>query len=220
MFLPILLLFLQPSQPVPSTPDEVAAYTEAGLSPLVARHNARTDEQRVVIVRLAEMVAVEQEGRDVLGRINDLGLDKEATQALHKAVWSVLTPIDEANQAELVEFMDRFGWFPSSVWGEDAAFDAWLIAQHGSVDLQKRVLALMEPLLETGDANRSNYALMFDRVALREGRQQRYGSQTACIDGEVAADDLEEPDTVDVRRAEMGLEPLAQYLTRFNFPCE
>ena len=60
-------------------------------------------------------------------------------------------------------------------------------------------------------------ALLEDRVALRKGKKQIYGSQIGIYEnGTYYVDDLEDPDNVDKRRAEVGLGPLAAYIQHWN----
>jgi len=59
-------------------------------------------------------------------------------------------------------------------------------------------------------------ALLEDRVAIKHGRKQIYGSQITTDDSGSFLAPLEDPEHVDGRRAEAGLPPLAEYLRRFN----
>jgi len=86
------------------------------------------------------------------------------------------------------------------------------LVHHGGSDEEKRhVLALIEPLALAGRFNQQRYALMYDRQAESEGRPQRYGSQDACVNGMTTLYPVEDIAHVDERRAEMGMEPLAEY---------
>jgi len=67
-----------------------------------------------------------------------------------------------------------------------------------------------------GEMRASSLALLEDRVRLREGKPQLYGSQvTRNPAGQWEARDLEDPEKVDERRASVGLPPLAEYLAGF-----
>ena len=56
------------------------------------------------------------------------------------------------------------------------------------------------------------------RVLLAEGKPQEYGTQVTARDGQHVPRNLRDPDTVDQRRAEMDLTPLADYLKLFGGP--
>lgn len=72
----------------------------------------------------------------------------------------------------------------------------------------------MRNAVKNGIASNSSLALLEDRVALRQGKKQIYGSQIG-FDSETKlyyVMPLEDPDNVDKRRAEVGLQPLADYI--------
>jgi hypothetical protein len=82
-----------------------------------------------------------------------------------------------------------------------------------------RTLATLRRLCGEGkQAVAGNLALLEDRVALREGRKQIYGSQvgTDTVTRKNYLLPLEDPDNVDARRAKVGLGSLADYLKSFD----
>lgn len=70
------------------------------------------------------------------------------------------------------------------------------------------VVAAIEPLALAGEYDGAEFAEMADRLAVSESRGQPYGTQTHCVDGQVALQPLAEPDALDERRAAIGLAPL------------
>jgi hypothetical protein len=63
----------------------------------------------------------------------------------------------------------------------------------------------------------SEYALMYDRLQLRLGGEQRYGSQIGWSeDGTKGLLPIESLDDIDARRREMGLGSLDEYLALFE----
>ncbi|MFX8895313.1 DUF6624 domain-containing protein, partial [Acinetobacter baumannii] len=62
------------------------------------------------------------------------------------------------------------------------------------------------------NSNPANFAFLWDRVALAQGRPQRYGTQMRCV-GKVWSPitPLEEPAKLDERRSWVGLQPEALY---------
>ena len=67
-------------------------------------------------------------------------------------------------------------------------------------------------------ARPADLALLEDRVAMREGRRQIYGSQLrgTAKSGQYELFPIEDPMHVDERRASVGLPPLAEYLQHWN----
>jgi hypothetical protein len=65
--------------------------------------------------------------------------------------------------------------------------------------------------LPKDEVSQRNLAYLTDRVLLAEGKKQIYGTQYHTVDGKMEPKPLEDPENVDRRRAEAGLEPLAEY---------
>ena len=84
--------------------------------------------------------------------------------------------------------------------------------------LQKRFLPAMERMVASKEALGSEYALVYDRIAVGEGRLQRYGSQMYCVDGRMVPRPTEDPEHIEERRAPMGFRwPTYQgYLANFG----
>ena len=59
-------------------------------------------------------------------------------------------------------------------------------------------------------------ALLEDRILMRTGKKQKYGSQVTCPNGVCDVYPIEDPDNVNKRRASVGLEPIEDYLMRFG----
>lgn len=64
----------------------------------------------------------------------------------------------------------------------------------------------------------SNLALFEDRILMREGKKQLYGSQVVvdAKTGNKYLFPLEDPDNVDERRKKVQLNPIAEYLKGFQ----
>lgn len=110
------------------------------------------------------------------------------------------------------------GWPGASLVGTDGANAAWLLAQHADEDpaFQRQCLDLLTVAVGAGEATGQQLALLTDRVLLAEGRQQVYGTQLTRRGNAWVPRDLGDPEDVDARRAAAGLEPLAEYLRRFD----
>jgi len=124
--------------------------------------------------------------------------------------------VDAESGAYLKRVLDQFDWVDIERFGEAASQRAWLLAQHADTDIDFQSLALsrMQPYVDKGGVSKQNYAFLWDRVAVNQDRPQRYGTQPAggCVDGRLEPAPMEEPDSVDVRRAAMGLGPLEDYI--------
>jgi hypothetical protein len=115
---------------------------------------------------------------------------------------------DQARTERLRQLVKDHGWPVPALVGDDGANAAWLIAQHADLDVafQRHCLALLERAAASVPSLRPHVAYLYDRVAVNEGRPQRYGTQFDRP--------IELPESVDERRAAMGLGTLAEYLQR------
>lgn len=130
--------------------------------------------------------------------------------------------VDSANTAWLKADVAAHGWYRTSVHGEQAAGAAWLMAQHADRDraFQRHVLGLLEPLVAEGEVASSNYAYLYDRVAVAENRPQRYGTQGQCAArGMWEPFELEDPARTDNWREQVDIGPLADYAAHMNGVC-
>lgn len=127
-----------------------------------------------------------------------------------------LIAMDDDNAAWLSRVIEESGWPGISTVGEEGAHAAWLLAQHADryPALQRRCLRLLEEAVAAGEASAADLAYLTDRVLLGSGRQQLYGTQLAAREGRLLPGRLLDPETVDQRRAAMGLEPLAAQVAR------
>lgn len=177
-------------------------------------------------------------------RVREL-LQRTAHDQLHRhafsggdQVWGVLSPgvknrvhgflsrrlceIDSSNTAWLKADVATNGWYLVSTAGEGASGSAWLMAQHADRDrpFQRDVLAMLEPLIATGETSASNYAYLYDRVAVGEHRPQRYGTQGHCIAANRwAPDELEDPAAVETLRAQVDIGTLVEYQAHMHQYC-
>jgi hypothetical protein len=113
------------------------------------------------------------------------------------------------------------GWFTISKYGKAGSTAAFLIVQHSDVSQWSRFVPVLEKLAAQGEVRGGDYGLMYDRLALNEGRPQRYGSQMTCKAGKYVPDRLEDPDRLDERRIAIGMSPYKDYLALFASapPC-
>ena len=94
----------------------------------------------------------------------------------------------------------------------------WLVIQHSSQEVQEKYLPMMREAVSKGKALPCHFALLEDRVAVRQGKKQMYGSQpdTDPETGEYYVSSLEDPDNVDERRLDVGLDKLGEYMSQWG----
>jgi hypothetical protein len=92
------------------------------------------------------------------------------------------------------------------------------VIQHAGIKIQEKYLPMMRDAVIKGNARAGSLALLEDRVALRRGGKQIYGSQITRDDktGKYYVMPLEDPDNVDKRRQQVGLGPLKDYVSEWG----
>lgn len=141
-------------------------------------------------------------------------LGREAPEV--KAAWAKQKEIDTHNIRRLEEIVAQHGWPGKAQYGSMAASAAFLILQHSDLSYQKKYLPLARVAAQKGEMQASSLALLEDRIRLREGQKQIYGSQvTRNGAGEWEPLPLDDEAKVHELRASVGLNPLAEYLEGF-----
>jgi hypothetical protein len=151
----------------------------------------------------------------------DPGLDRAGNLAVGALMQPEVRTNFRSGTSWLKAVLARIGWFDISKYGEEASQAAWLIVQHSDYDpdWQQRMLAVLEPRVRSGDMQPKYYAYLVDRVASNAKRPQVYGTQGRCLaKGNWQPFDVVEPLKLDERRKQVGLEPIAEYRSRFNCP--
>ncbi len=121
--------------------------------------------------------------------------------------------IDRVNTKRIKEMINEYGWPGRSEVGNDGAEAAFLVVQHSHDTLfQKSCLPLVEAAFKAREVSGNDLALLTDRVRVREGRAQFYGSQAKIVNGKLVLDPIEDEINVDKRRAELGLPPMSEYV--------
>jgi hypothetical protein len=103
----------------------------------------------------------------------------------------------------------KHGWPGKHLVGKDGARAAWLVVQHSrDLAFQKRCLEMLEIAVAQGEAQAVEHAYLYDRVAVNEGKPQRWGTQ---FDSANRPHPIEDAAHVDERRKAIGLPTLAEY---------
>jgi hypothetical protein len=120
-------------------------------------------------------------------------------------------PAAPGNADRLWDLLDEYETWPGvRLVGVDGEHAAWLIAQLGDTDLQRRAVEHLEVAVDAGDAAPGHLACLVDRIRMADGQPQVYGSQwVVTAAGTLAPWPIAEPETVDARRERVGLQPLA-----------
>ena len=192
-------LWIAAGPPPPLAADFAVAPSEAPVS----NPDLRAD--------LLRRVALDQAVRDDASMPSDLK-SASALWALGKMgvrMWRT----DQPNQRFVLRLVGASGWPTAGEIGRDGMEALFLIVQHGPLGMQRQALEPFRAAWRAGDLSGGDIALLTDRILMREGRPQIYGTQLNMIaGGEMGLVPIRDAARVDARRAAMGLPPLSDYL--------
>lgn len=197
------LLLLDPDYPFPGAKLERTAQpavTVADSWPVPPYSKEILDLQE----RLKQMVKVDQAGRTG----DTISPEKMAAA-------------DAAHRAEVLRIHQKYGWPTISLVGKEASHNYWLLVQHQDEDpeVQRKILPDLERAANRGEASKSDFAYLFDRVQMHSGKPQHWGSQVACKDGKPELSPVDDPAGLEQRRKELFMIPLDRYLKAMERMC-
>ncbi|MDR4950615.1 hypothetical protein REB14_00295 [Chryseobacterium sp. ES2] len=133
-------------------------------------------------------------------------------------LWKITNQKDSINLIKVKKILDEKGWVGKDKVGAQANSTLFLVIQHSDLETQKKYLPMMKDAVTKGNASPGSLALLIDRIEIREGRKQIYGSQIGInqSNNTYYVLPLTNPDNVDKRRTEVGLEPISNYVKNWN----
>lgn len=122
--------------------------------------------------------------------------------------------VDHSNLKYVTKVLDKYGWIGYDTIGIEASNALFLVIQHADSATQEKYLPLLRSAVRQHHAIPESLALLEDRVLIRRGEKQLYGTQVACDPSGVKCHVLpiEDEKNVDIRRKQIGMRPLAVYL--------
>ncbi len=135
-----------------------------------------------------------------------------------KELWSSIVETDQSNLKVVRHSLDNFGWLSDEEAGVNGNLAQFLVIQHADVEVRTHYLPLMREAVKNDNARLIDLALVEDRTALDQKKPQIYGSQISRdpFTNEYYVSPLINPDSVDVRRGKVGLQPLKDYLNHWD----
>lgn len=96
----------------------------------------------------------------------------------------------------------------------------WIVIDHASLEKQEQYLPMIEQMAKNRLIEQDRYAILFDRVAMKQNHPQRYGSQTVQF-GNLESMQLyvwpvENPANIDSLRASVEMGAIADYLEQLK----
>tara|TARA_B100000949_G_scaffold221675_4_gene222599 strand:- start:1360 stop:2037 length:678 start_codon:yes stop_codon:yes gene_type:complete len=140
---------------------------------------------------------------------------------MYKEYQSIYKKNHLINEQKVAKIL-KDGWPSLNEIGEQGNLTICNVLQHSSPETRLKYLPLMRQAVKNKELSPWLLARTEDRIATDRGQLQIYGGQIKYYPETESFDvwPIIDPENVDKRRAEIGLEPMAEYLKNRRFPLE
>jgi len=179
------------------------------------KEKAKVNLDKTLVALLDTVLQNDQKYRQELRWIEEkYGRESEEM----KAQWKIISQQDSINLIIVKKILDERGWLGADVIGGKGTQALFLVIQHSNLEIQDKYLPMMREAVSKGSACASMLAFLEDRVALEKNEKQIYGSQIGQNPetGEYYLQPLIDPDNVDKRRADVGLDSIQNYISNWG----
>jgi hypothetical protein len=152
-------------------------------------------------------------------RFQEISVIKEfgAQSEQGKKIKNTIRQKDSVNEFIVSGILDKYGWLGPEVVGPNGNATIPLVLQHSSLATQQKFLPMMREAVKNGKAEAYDLAILEDKVLLKQGKKQLYGSYILHLeDKRYIVAPMEEPEGVDKRRAMLGLGTMDEYLRNWG----
>lgn len=183
---------------------KLCALALVSLLPTVAHADAC--EKNTLTAKYAQMHREDQSLRGRYIKLLEAEHRKEKVDPNQKEqLETQISDIDEANQRELDRLLNTCGW-PGKLDGKRAAFSAFIIIQHAPLAYQLKHFDLVKAANQRGEIPSDKFAWLVDRLLVKQGKPQLYGTEFEYGSGKLAP--IADPEQLNARRKKMGLPAL------------
>jgi len=145
-------------------------------------------------------------------------LKDSTSAAVADSLLTVMRQTDAQNLIKVETIIKQHGWIGPQKVGISAAQGLFLVIQHADLKTQERFLPMIREAEKKGEILSSNLAILEDRIDMRNGKKQTYGSQgiTDAKTGKKYIYPIIDVDNLDQRRKAMGMPPMKDYVPDWN----
>ena len=130
-----------------------------------------------------------------------------------KAAYKRMQQQDSINQHDVFLILDQYGWLTKKQISKKANETLFFVLQHAEHDAQKKYSVMVDQAFNAGELEKWSYAFFKDRVNMRDGKFQLYGSQVGRDgQGNSYVFPIADEPNVDKRRKKLGMGPLKEHL--------
>jgi tetratricopeptide (TPR) repeat protein len=168
------------------------------------------DKYEELKAQLEYLLVKDQMVRDLAATANEDKLGKEGMEAFNE----LYALQDSLNQLEVKRILADYGWPGISQVGEQANKAVWVIVTHGPLAMQEMVLPVLQKSVKAEESKPEHLAMLEDMILVQKEEKQKYGTYLIVdpATGSKSLYPVDDREAVETRRAELGLDPLSQYL--------
>ncbi|WP_129715461.1 DUF6624 domain-containing protein [Pedobacter sp. SYP-B3415] len=143
---------------------------------------------------------------------------KKESQTHIDSLRTIMVQEDKRNLAKCLAILEKHGWQGPQKVGMIGSQALFLVIQHADLETQKKYLPMIREAENKGEILSSNLAILEDRINVREGKQQLFGSQafTDKQSGKLYFYPIANIDQLEKNRKRMGLLPMPDYARQLN----
>lgn len=186
---------------------------------LIVRPYSEKDKYLLSEINKMNNSAMESEPLDVTcEKIPEILAAIRVKDQLHRGSNSLQEKeLDEQNQRMVFSIIKKCG-FPKPPLIDNSGLETiFLVIQHGSKEMRSKYIPYFIELSSKGEFSKSLLALMQDRLLMDYGKKQKYGSQVIrSANGKWELYPVDNIDSVYIRRKDVGLNSLEEYLKGFQ----
>jgi len=148
----------------------------------------------------------------------ELILDRDQKTRTRGDSSSFVKFIDSSNLVQVEALIAKYGWLGKSFVGEQGNNTIFLVIQHSDLATQEKYFPMLKNSVVNKESRASDLALLEDRILMRQGKKQVYGSQVVRDEssGGWKFSPIEDEKNVNLRRQKIGMQPLDEYAKYFG----
>jgi hypothetical protein len=139
---------------------------------------------------------------------NQYGAQAAETKEIQKTIQHK----DSINLFIVLNIFEKYGWLGKNIVGDIGNNTLAIIIEHADLPIQEKYLPLAREAFKKNNIEPYDIALLEDKVALRQGKKQSYGSVVITLDNKNYVAPIEDVANVDKRRMQLGLKSMNEYL--------
>lgn len=145
-------------------------------------------------------------------------MQKNASQKDIDSIRAIIKEKDSLNVIKVERLLSQYGWLGPQDIGIKGSQALFLVIQHADLAIQQKYLPMIVKAEKEGKTLSSNLAILEDRIAMREGKKQLYGSQgfKDKNTGIKYIYPIADPDNLDKRRKSMGMPLMKEYVNGWD----